>query len=310
VLPGKSLEYFIGNVHWLDALTPPFEAHLKNLAGTIKILLARTEPGAPATLPQEERLPASGGHRAGGTIPENAGARETAPAPRPFWSARAWTWAGGAAAALLVAVFVGVHFTSGPAPEGSPQPIGAPPQSTPGTVVPGGTTPAAPVSSPQPAPHNPASLRDTMSNIQKELSSIGTVSFTRFVQGKTGRSALQKAFVEQFSNVVADPAQCRVSYHWKMWQNGAVTLDKDAWFLLPAVTSVVIEPESQLLTEGNAAQGHPDVVVTSTTPPVSALVVRRSSIYNGFPFTDATLANRAAQSITQAVKLCGGHLAN
>jgi hypothetical protein len=33
VLPGKSLEYFIGNVHWLDALSPPFEAHLTNLAG-------------------------------------------------------------------------------------------------------------------------------------------------------------------------------------------------------------------------------------------------------------------------------------
>ena len=44
VLPGKSLEYFIGNVHWLDALTPPLEAHLKNLAGTIKIVLARMEP--------------------------------------------------------------------------------------------------------------------------------------------------------------------------------------------------------------------------------------------------------------------------
>jgi hypothetical protein len=149
-----------------------------------------------------------------------------------------------------------------------------------------------------------------MSTIQKELSGIGTVSFTRFVQNKTGSGALQKAFVEQFSNVVADPAQCRVSYHWRMWQNGAVTLDKDAWFLLPSVTSVAVEPESQFLTEGNAASGHPDIVVTSTTPPVTALVVRRASIYNGFPFTDASLANRAAQSITQAVKLCGGHLAN
>ncbi len=46
VLPGKALEYFIGNVHWLDALTPPLEAHLKNLAGTIKIVLGRMEPRA------------------------------------------------------------------------------------------------------------------------------------------------------------------------------------------------------------------------------------------------------------------------
>jgi hypothetical protein len=41
VVPGRALEYFIGNVHWLDALTPPLETHLKSLAGTVKILLAR-----------------------------------------------------------------------------------------------------------------------------------------------------------------------------------------------------------------------------------------------------------------------------
>ncbi|MGA9062819.1 MAG: TIR domain-containing protein [Terracidiphilus sp.] len=41
VMPARALEYFIGNVHWLDALTPPLEAHLKGLAGTIRILLER-----------------------------------------------------------------------------------------------------------------------------------------------------------------------------------------------------------------------------------------------------------------------------
>jgi hypothetical protein len=41
ILPDKALEYFIGNVHWLDALTTPLEAHLKNLAETVKMLLAR-----------------------------------------------------------------------------------------------------------------------------------------------------------------------------------------------------------------------------------------------------------------------------
>jgi len=44
VLPTKALEYFIGSVHWLDALTPPLEAHLKNLAGTVKLLLERMQP--------------------------------------------------------------------------------------------------------------------------------------------------------------------------------------------------------------------------------------------------------------------------
>src|SRR5450631_4023487 len=45
VLPAKSLDYFIGGVHWLDALTPPLEAHLKRLAANVQTLIAR---GAPA----------------------------------------------------------------------------------------------------------------------------------------------------------------------------------------------------------------------------------------------------------------------
>jgi len=39
IAPNHSLEYFIGTVHWLDALTPPLEAHLRRLAETVKTLL-------------------------------------------------------------------------------------------------------------------------------------------------------------------------------------------------------------------------------------------------------------------------------
>lgn len=52
VLPGKGLEYFIGNVHWLDALTPPLEAHLRSLAGTLKMLLERIELRNPSPTPR------------------------------------------------------------------------------------------------------------------------------------------------------------------------------------------------------------------------------------------------------------------
>ncbi len=44
ILPSRALEYFIGNVHWLDALTPPLESHLQNLASTIQLLLTRSQP--------------------------------------------------------------------------------------------------------------------------------------------------------------------------------------------------------------------------------------------------------------------------
>jgi len=40
-----SLEYFIGTVHWLDALTPPLGRHLERLAETVHLMLFRERPG-------------------------------------------------------------------------------------------------------------------------------------------------------------------------------------------------------------------------------------------------------------------------
>jgi hypothetical protein len=39
IAPTKSMEYFLGDIHWLDAMTPPIEKHLQRLAVTIKALL-------------------------------------------------------------------------------------------------------------------------------------------------------------------------------------------------------------------------------------------------------------------------------
>jgi hypothetical protein len=57
VTPSKSMGYFISRTHWLDALTPPLEKHLQQLADTVQLLLAKAgraapvgeEPGAPVS---------------------------------------------------------------------------------------------------------------------------------------------------------------------------------------------------------------------------------------------------------------------
>jgi TIR domain/YARHG domain len=46
IAPTQSLEYFIGAVHWLDALTPPLEHHLQRLAEAVKALLRIDSPDA------------------------------------------------------------------------------------------------------------------------------------------------------------------------------------------------------------------------------------------------------------------------
>ena len=47
----KHMEFFISTPHWLDALTPPLEAHLQRLTTTVKLLLenVRGEPLPDAT---------------------------------------------------------------------------------------------------------------------------------------------------------------------------------------------------------------------------------------------------------------------
>jgi len=40
LLPSRSMEYFLSSSHWMDALTPPIEKHVQNLASTVKRLLS------------------------------------------------------------------------------------------------------------------------------------------------------------------------------------------------------------------------------------------------------------------------------
>jgi hypothetical protein len=83
VAPGKSLDYFIGSVHWLDAMTPPMEKHLDLLAATVHKLIPekgseQTPGGSSAgsldgTVMWQRGLPAGAAAVAGaattGTIP-------------------------------------------------------------------------------------------------------------------------------------------------------------------------------------------------------------------------------------------------
>ena len=86
--PTKSLAYFIGAVHWLDALTPPLEAHLQTLATTVRTLL-----GAPRHEPRAEGL----GVKTGPTAAPGFRA-----VSKPAWRAARWP-----IAAVVAALAVG-----------------------------------------------------------------------------------------------------------------------------------------------------------------------------------------------------------
>jgi hypothetical protein len=99
VAPGKSLDYFIGSIHWLDALTPPLEVHLQTLAANVQTLLSRSAQGTevrarpPIAPPPVPGTPAT--------------ARVAPPPARPVW---AYAVIGGLTAAVLVLVFLMFWF--------------------------------------------------------------------------------------------------------------------------------------------------------------------------------------------------------
>jgi eukaryotic-like serine/threonine-protein kinase len=99
VAPTKALEYFIGAVHWLDALTQPFEAHLDNLVKVVEGALrgndetqvmpgayALNVPPAPAVLSEQTTSPgvtvdARESQRKSGTVSFSHSASSTANVP-------------------------------------------------------------------------------------------------------------------------------------------------------------------------------------------------------------------------------------
>jgi hypothetical protein len=159
---------------------------------------------------------------------------------------------------------------------------------------------------PKPADSGP-SLAVTMQFLQQKLNEIGKVTFVLFTQNVTDGSTATITIMSEVSNVVADPTGCRVSFHWKTARDGAPATDQDFAFVLNSVQDIVVKPFPQYQSEVNASAGMPNIIVTSTNPTLTTLLVRRSvANYFNFPVIDVDLADRLAKAFTHAVELCGG----
>jgi hypothetical protein len=111
VAPGKSLDYFIGSVHWLDAMTPPMGKHLDDLAATVHKLLPGMgrDQGGPAPQAATSWQSAPGIATTAAPVPavRSPATGETARglSAKVIWS--------GAAAVVLAGVWIGVIVLHG-----------------------------------------------------------------------------------------------------------------------------------------------------------------------------------------------------
>jgi len=148
--------------------------------------------------------------------------------------------------------------------------------------------------------------------LQTELAGAANMSFALLFLNKTDGSSIQQTRIVHITNVFADPVQCRVSYHREVWLNGSAqpSQNGDSWFLLRGVTRVAVEPLSVYLTQSDAASGQANLIVSSTTPNVGAVIALYQGGYNQITVPDMATAYSVGQTLTQAVKLCGGTVTN
>jgi hypothetical protein len=138
VMPGKSLDYFIGSVHWLDAMTPPLEKHLDELVGTVQKLTLPPVAFPTAVVPQP--------------APANPPAvRPMAPTAANIANPTKTIWIGLTALIAVVAIVVGVILLKPkpPARSAPPTPIVNP------SPIRQTSRPTGPDARPQPAQRPP-----------------------------------------------------------------------------------------------------------------------------------------------------------
>jgi TPR repeat protein len=106
VKPGKSLDYFIGSVHWLDALTPPLESHLERLVQNVQTLLSRDVPVIERKSSSATAAPA---------LSVASSSAKTVAASAPVQGARPpWLYVALGGMAVLAIVFAVLYFARKP----------------------------------------------------------------------------------------------------------------------------------------------------------------------------------------------------
>jgi TonB family protein len=163
-----------------------------------------------------------------------------------------------------------------------------------------------------PPPPNPAaaagpSLDATMQFIQKKLSEQGGVFYTVYIHDNAFNTDTANRRDVVTSNIVADPATCRISYHRKATVDDRTATDADEHFSFHDVVDLSVMTGEQYLMKLHGASADSPREDNRFDPPIFYLVLRGER-YNAawFLFTNDDTANRVAKAMVHAVELCGG----
>jgi hypothetical protein len=150
------------------------------------------------------------------------------------------------------------------------------------------------------------SLAETMKFIQDKLNEMGTVNFAGYVHDSASNEDGVQKFSATYSNAVANPGACSLSYHRLVFNNGRKEHNENVLINLREVKNVSVLPDEQDWQRYLARTGDSTKTVKDV-PEISALVIK---LNNGkdptIRFYEQELADRVAKALVHAVELCGG----
>ncbi len=150
------------------------------------------------------------------------------------------------------------------------------------------------------------SLEVTMRFIQNKLNNQGTFSYIVSARDEVTGQTSKNSWQTEESNFVADPGNCRISYHNKAVRNGATKQNELTSISLNTVESVSVITAEETLKPAHAHAGSHNLSYRVEPAFFVLRIQREETLFDDLAFHDEGMANRVAKAMLHAVDLCGG----
>ena len=161
---------------------------------------------------------------------------------------------------------------------------------------------------PPPGPaNNGPSLAVTMQFIQDKMNEQGKINYTLYTHDNAkGEDWPVYQISIEFTNVIADPATCRITGHKITLRDGTVRMNRDLSLDLRDVLNVEVRTSMQEAKREDTANGHPEYDKRQDPSYFAVTAISKGNVETPFFFTYEDTANRVAKAMVHAVELCGG----
>ncbi|MFZ0339208.1 MAG: hypothetical protein WAL45_14330 [Terracidiphilus sp.] len=159
---------------------------------------------------------------------------------------------------------------------------------------------------PAPADNGPT-LAVTMQFIQDRLNEQGKINYTLHAHDSSTNTDWPVSQISiEVTNVIADPATCRITWHKVTTNGGEVRINRDFSLDLRTVQSFETRTSTQEAKAEDNASG-PNAVTKTQVPPYFVVTARSAgNVETPFFFSNEDTRNSVAKAMTHAMEMCGG----